>query len=165
MSIVGIDSSLTAFGMCAIPADFAPNDWTRLKARTIVTLPGTIDAIRFEHIARCAVSFCNAVDADEVFIEDSNVWSGSTKRLCKLSGVVEHELYKELGIAPRLVNVSSARKLLLGSVPRQEKLAKVVVLESLRSLGGRFEDDAQSDAFAVANWGRSEMGLWCVSAA
>jgi len=163
--IVGIDSSLTAFGLCAIPAAFSVHDWNRLKMRTVVTKPGSCDADRFAHIARCAVSFCAAMNADAVFIEDvpSLLRSKSTKRLTKLSGVVEHELRKNLGLEPTLVNISSARKLLLGSVPRGE-LAKVVVFESCRSFSPLFEDDAQADAFAVANYGRSEMGLWAVSA-
>lgn len=163
--IVGIDSSIAALGICAIPDDFGPRDWDRIKARTLVTKPGTADVMRFEHLARCVVSFCGAVEADEVFIEDSNVWSGSTKRLCKLSGVIEHELFKELAIVPRLVNVTSARKLLLGTVPQKKDVAKLVVEESLRSIGAHFEDDAQADAFCVANWGRSECGLWAVAAA
>ncbi len=163
--IVGVDSSITALGLAAIPGDWAANDWARIQARTIVTKPGSVDVMRFEHLARCVVSFCETVGADEVFIEDSSVWGGTTKRLCTLSGGIEHELYAKLAIIPRRVNVTSARKLLLGSVPRQQGVAKVVVQESLRSLGAHFEDDAQADAFAVANFGRSELGLWAVCAA
>ncbi len=162
--IVGIDSSMLALGLCAVPNDFTLGDWSRVKARTIVTKPGTHDIIRFEHLAHCVVSFCASVEPDEIFIEDALVYRGNTKRICKLSGIIEHEIYRNLAILPRLVNVSSARKLLLGSVPQRD-LAKKVVEESLRSLGAHFEDDAQADAFCVANFGRSEMGLWALAAA
>ncbi len=164
VTVVGIDSSLTALGLCAIPDSWEPNDWKRITARTVVTRPGSSDVIRFDHLASCVASFCDSVEADYVYIEDALVYRGNTKRLCKLSGAIELAVWRECHIEVVPVPVSSARKLLLGSVPRGE-LAKTVVLESLRSLGGRFEDDAQSDAFCVGNFGRSEMGLWCVTAA
>jgi Holliday junction resolvasome RuvABC endonuclease subunit len=164
--IIGIDPSLTATGLCAIPDDWSPNEWSRVRARTIVTKPGGDEADRLIHIAKSVASFAATYDATSIFMEDlpRGIRSSSVFRLAKLQGVIQTELRRTVGLAMVPVNVSSVRKFLLGTVPRGA-LAKVVVQEALRSLGAGFEDDAQSDAFAVANWGRSELGLWAVCAA
>lgn len=165
MTVVGLDPSLRAFGMVAIPDDFHPSDWSRIVARTMVTKPGGEDADRYLYLARAAASFCAAEQADSVWIEDlpRGIRSASAFRLAELAGVVKTEIRRTLGIPVTPVNVAAARKRMLGQVPAGE-MAKVVVYESFRSLGAHFEDDAQSDAACVAFYGRSEMNLWTICA-
>src|SRR5262245_50249239 len=161
--IVGLDLSLTATGMVALPLNWDRN-WSRVKARTIVTYPGENALDRLLHIAKCVSSFVAASQGESIFVEDYIKQGFNVGKLAELAGVVKVELRRVHGLTARPVNVSSARKLLIGSVPKG-KLAKLIVLEACRSLGAKFEDDAQSDAFAVANYGLSELGEWFVSAA
>lgn len=72
-----------------------------------------------------------------------------------LGGVVRLELVRA-GIELTTVPMQTARKLLLGRCPKQG--AKVAVAEALRAAGARFEGLDESDAFAVLNWGMSEVG-------
>lgn len=166
MTVIGIDASLTALGIVAVPDDWSPNEWHRVKGRTVVTKPGGEDADRYLHLAKSVASFCATCNADSVWIEDlpRGIRSASVFRLAELAGVIKTEVRRQLGIPVTPVNVASARKLLLGSVPHG-KLAKVIVEQALLSLGSHLEDDAQADAFCVANYGRSQLGLWCVAAA
>lgn len=162
---IGIDASLTALGLCAIPEEFGVSDWHRVFARTVITKPGGEDADRYLHLAKAVASFCAAYNADSVWIEDlpRGIRSSSVFRLAELAGVIKTEVRRQLGIPVTPVNPSSARKLLLGNLPAKG-FSKLVVYEAFRHLGAHFEDDAQSDAACIAFYGRSECGLWTICA-
>jgi hypothetical protein len=75
--------------------------------------------------------------------------------LGEVGGVVRLELVRA-GIELRTANMGTARKLLLGKVPRSD--AKMAVYAALRAAGARFETADEAHAMAAANLGLSELG-------
>jgi hypothetical protein len=69
--------------------------------------------------------------------------------------VVRLELVRA-GLDIHTANMSTARKLLLGKVPR--KGAKDAVVATLRAAGATFETADEVDAYVCANLGLSELG-------
>lgn len=86
-------------------------------------------------------------------------------RLIELGGVVRHEL-RGLGYELRTANMSSARKLLLGKVPKGKGVAKKTCQATLRSAGMPHSWTLdQSDAMVCLNYGMSEhAGATCFCA-
>lgn len=58
-------------------------------------------------------------------------------------------------------NQPTVRKFLLGRLPKEDR--KVWVSRMLWEAKAPFEDEDQCDAFAVANWGLSELGAPCLT--
>lgn len=161
--IIGIDASEKATGLVAVPAAWDLDQWQRVEATTLepVEVPGV--AMR-RNISRRVAAFAAKFQPAAVYIEDyPRHGAFNIGRLAELHGVIKDQL-AELGLHVVPVNISSARKLLLGKLPTGKGAAKRTVLNSLRSVWMRGIDDAKADAFCVANFGRSELGLWCVAA-
>jgi hypothetical protein len=74
--------------------------------------------------------------------------------IAEVAGVVRLELVRA-GIEIRTVPASSARKLLLGKVPRSDQ--KAAVYATLRSAGAPIETYDEGDALACANYGLCEL--------
>jgi len=55
--------------------------------------------------------------------------------------------------------MGTARKLLLGKVPRSD--VKVAVFEALRAAGASFDTLDEADAFCAANLGLADAGSYC----
>lgn len=116
-------------------------------------------ARRTETIAARLVAFARSTGATKAFIEGyAYGLKTSAHSLGELGGVVRLELVRA-GVELVTVPMQTARKLLLGKCPKQG--AKVAVAEALRAAGARFEGLDESDAFAVLNWGMSEVGGYC----
>lgn len=110
-------------------------------------------------LKRALVAFARATGATKAFIEGyAYGLKTSAHSLGELGGVVRLELVRA-GLELVTVPMQTARKLLLGRCPKQG--AKVAVAEALRAAGARFEGLDESDAFAVLNWGLSEVGGYC----
>lgn len=165
--IIGIDLSMTGLGLAAVPADW-DLVWTRIATeRHSEPLRTSSDAARIDAMRRLADSverFCDRHRARHVYIEGYPV-SGRVfglPLLCELGGVVRARLAAE-GLHAETAPLSSARKLLMGKLPRRD--VKAMVHATVRSMGvpaGWSGDEI--DAFVAANWGAGERALCCVAA-
>ncbi len=84
----------------------------------------------------------------------------------ELKGVVRHELVRQ-GVVVRTANMGTARKLILGQVPRGKGASKAAVFKVLRAAGMPFPTFEKAnwldraDSFVCANLGLSEAGAYC----
>jgi hypothetical protein len=163
--LLGLDLSTRAAAAVAIPANW-DGRWSRV-ATVVVGSPlrrtatDAERAHRTETIATQLVAFARHHGATQAWLEGyafSRVTAAHT--LAELGGVVRLELVRA-GIEVHTANLSSARKLLLGRVPRQD--AKVAVQAALFAAGApRSWSADEGDAFVAANFGLSELpGAFC----
>lgn len=162
--VLGLDLSLRSAAGCALGANWRPGEW---GAQTLVCGSGlTVTATPAERAARLhdvahrLASFAASVRADAVFVEDYayGLAGRGGMMLAELGGAVKFEFHR-LGLPPVVpVNASTARKYLLGArMPR--KGAAVATHRLLGELGCPFGTSDERDAFVVANYGRTELGL------
>jgi len=153
--LLGLDLSLTA--SAAVACDMSwDGDWSRVQSCVVgeklrKDSSDAERARRTESIAARLVAFARSTGATKAFIEGpAYSLRTSAHSLGELSGVVRLELVRA-GVELVTVPMQTARKLLLGRA----------VAEALRAAGARFEGLDESDAFAVLNWGMSEVGGYC----
>jgi hypothetical protein len=159
--ILGLDLSLRQTAAVALPAPWTIGDWSAVRTMVVgrpLTKTATeherIDRLRF--IAENVIEFALKVHARVAFIEGYAFAKGTQAHsLAELGGHVRVRL-RGAGIEVRTANMASARKLLLGKVPRSD--AKIAVFTALRSTGWQVATLDESDAFACANFGLSELG-------
>ncbi len=164
MVLMGLDLSATAAAACSVPLDW-DGQWRRVRTHVVgLPLPRVASdldrAMRCETIARALVAFAHDCEVRECWIE-SYAFSKRTNAhtLAEVGGVVRLELVRG-GIALRTANMSTARKLLLGKVPRKE--AKQACHRTLWTAGSPPWTLDESDAFVAANLGLSEhAGAFC----
>lgn len=166
--LLGLDLSATAAAACAVPLDW-DGDFRRVST-TIVgeslrrNATDVERARRTETIASRLVAFAREHGASEAWIE-SYAFSrrDSAHTLAEVGGVVRLELARA-GFEIRTANMSTARKLLLGKVPRSE--AKQACHRVLHEAGSPAWTLDESDAFVCANLGLSEhAGAYCFAQA
>lgn len=166
MILLGLDLSTRAAAAVALPLDF-DGDFARVRSMVVgQPLPrGASDGdrvARYESIARQLVGFARTHGATEAWFESPaysrHATAGHT--LGALYGVVALEMVRA-GLSIHTAPMSSARKLLLGKVPRKD--VKVAVHQALRAAGARFETLDEYDALCAANFAASERGLWCLA--
>jgi Holliday junction resolvasome RuvABC endonuclease subunit len=166
---MGMDLSLRRPAAAVIPARWRIGDWGDVSTwvEDFDETPKS-DAERYVRIIRIAgavrdMALMHRVGRDDVWVEDYaySRSSSSVTKLGELGGVARIELFTH-GRTVRAVTASSARKLLLGKVPKKDQ--KLAVQAALKLGGAPFwEDPDVCDAFAVANWARSEQGLPAVT--
>jgi|SRR5882672_709621 len=166
--IVGFDLSLTAPAACFIPQGWELGDWLTLRFETYVggddaLVKTGVDALAWQYrrlikISGWARNFVLEKRAQHTFVEGYafSKHSSSVTRLAELGGVCRVELFT-YGRTLRPVVASSARKLILGKLPRED--VKRVTHQAIWDHGAPFADGDQVDAFVVANAGLSELGL------
>ena len=172
--VLGLDLSVRALGLCAVESTWDLR-WDRTRACTL-EVPLTADEIGRAHtlrlmaLARDVRVFAVRVGATDVWAEDIGFFDRtrikSAIQLAELRSAVRVELERECGLTLRFVQSSSARKLLYGVQPPKGLSygqRKAWLLEPLRLAGAPFEDDAQGDAFCVANYALSELGAPCLA--
>ena len=167
--VVGFDLSLTAPAAVAIPLNWRPGDWKRVKswlARPIA--PRSDDPAgglrRYRGIADWACALVEEVGGDRglaahVFIEQYAFSRNNAQasKLMELGGIVRIALFDRFGLVPHVVATSSARKLLLDKVPRADQKAHTQA--AFFKLGApKTWDENQIDAMCVANFGLTELG-------
>lgn len=159
-AIVGLDLSTRAAAAVAVPQDW-DGRWNCV--RTLV-VGGALRrdatdaerARRSESIASRLVAFATLQRATSVWIEGYAFNQATAAHtLAEVGGVVRLELVRA-GFEIRTANMSTARKLLLGKVPRSG--AKDAVVATLRAAGATFETADEADAYCCANLGLSELG-------
>jgi Holliday junction resolvasome RuvABC endonuclease subunit len=162
--VAGLDLSLTCPACVVIPDGWKLGDWRNLE-RTRAIVPSVQDrdpdrskAIRLIKIVGRLREFVLENRATHCFVEGYafSRHSSSVTKLAELGGYARVEFFS-YGRVLREVTVSQARKLLLGKLPPRD--AKKVVEAQLKRHGAEFADDNECDAFAIANWGLSELGL------
>lgn len=162
--IVGLDLSLRGTGAVAIPPSW-DLDFTRVHAESFgVDLPAARTTrevtARLRDISRDLREWCIRIGARHVWIEDLPTHAAfNIVPLAELRGVVRLELLDQAQLDVRFVNQSSARKLLLGKLPPNDRKRHVV--EALKAAGARFRDSDQADAFTAANAALHELGVPC----
>lgn len=163
--VVGLDLSLTGTGCVILPAAWEPGSWGRVLSWQIgrPLKKGATDRERVErlqHIVDEIVDKTMSHFPTDIAVEDYPFaqMQSHTRSLAELGGVVKLALYETYDIVPKPVHSASWRKLLLGKVPK--KNAKEIAQAEIR-LAGCPKDwtGDQADAFGIANWMRSELGL------
>jgi len=170
-AVMGLDLSTRASAAIVLPRNWA-GDWTMMRSLVFgsaLEKTATVRdrALRTESIAEAVVQFGNDYGVRHVWIEGyafSRV-SASTHILAELGGVVKLELVRA-GMQVQIANMGTARKLLLGRVPRGKGAAKKGALKALRAAGMPFRSgkdtwNDEADAFVAANFGMSELGGHC----
>ena len=162
MIIGGLDPSLTAMAAVAVPLDWG-GQWKHVFCESwgYSLERGASEherIVRVERLALGVVGWLLAHGVKSVFIESYGYAQADTAHsLGELGGVLRLFLY-ENGIDVRVANMGSARKLLLGKVPRKGKEAKQAVWNTLYAAGARcFTRLDETDAFVCANYGMSQL--------
>lgn len=172
--VVGFDLSLTAPAAVALPLDWRPGDWKRVRAwclRTTQPKPGDLEGQlkRYDEIATWALThvvrtlpgvegpYSGGVIGG--YVEDYGYHQGMVAGIKESGGIVKHVLFKAHKIVLQPVTSSEARKLTLGFNPRRPKHdPKVVVQDTVCNKFGAptsWTEDV-CDAFLVAQWGMAD---------
>jgi hypothetical protein len=157
--LLGLDVSLTACAAVACPIDWA-GDWGRLRSvvagRHLPKAAGDLAHVhRLESIAARVLAFAAKTHATEAWIESYAYGMGSCAHsLGEAGGVLRLELHRA-GLRLHTAPISSARKLLLGHLPRQH--VKEAVRAALSARGCPLATLDECDAFAALNWGLSQL--------
>jgi Holliday junction resolvasome RuvABC endonuclease subunit len=166
-AIVGLDLSLKRPAACAIPRDWELGKWSDLRWTSLETAPVETEHDRIVRIIKIVGhvrEFALENRASDCFVEGYafSARSSSVTKLAELGGHARVE-FLSYGRMLRTVVASQARKLLLGKLP--QKNAKVMVQQALYAHGAPFSNDDECDAFVVANFGLSELGLTALTLA
>ena len=159
--VLGIDPSERGCGLVAVPANWRRSfDRVRSVTLELGTTPKAPPAEKLAALRRMAIDaviFAAASRVTHVWIERPPTHQAfNMPKVLEVAHVIRHELFRELGLVSLWCEQSSARKLLLGKLPQSDR--KVITRTTVESLH-RFEDGDQCDAYVVANWGLSELGL------
>ncbi len=167
MAIVGLDLSPARCGVAILMPEWSagPDRFVHIESFA----PDAEHLIAKAHLAAVLlVKLVSRWKPKHVFIEDypfANNTMGSRER-AEFAGIVKQALWlHNEAWLPTPVNISTARKTLLGDVPQGHGLAKKVVFESLKSLGFALRFDDEADALVVANHAASMLARPFITAA
>jgi hypothetical protein len=175
--VVGLDHSLTAFGLTAVRPDWEL-DFHRVRRVTLKTGPDYgPDAARrhdlardaAEWIRRVAVSFDEPLTSVRAFIE-SGIFNpkmvDTIRSQERLAGAVESALWA-ICIRLELAQQRSVRSVFMGKSASGGRGAGEAAQELLKAACPvtRTWDEAELDAFLVTNWALAEAGEAFVSVA
>jgi len=177
MLAIGIDHSLTAFGIVAVPDSWGC-DFSRVLRETLTTKPGQPDAIRRAWLARDVVRFVDhaaqefrvPLSAVRVGIEGGIAMRGKLKTIRsqeRLAAIVEDRLFHELGLELVVAAQASVRATFMGRTMAGSRGAGAAAQALLDQLIPRraLWHEAELDAFLVANFLLAESGEAFVSVA
>jgi len=161
--LLGIDLGTRACAAVVCPTDW-DGEWKRVRS-LVVGAPlrrdstDTERARRTETIAVKLVAFARETGASIALVESyAYGMRTSAHTLGELGGVVRLELVRA-GLDVRTAQMSTARKLLLGKVPRSD--ASMACYTALRAAGAPFGTADEAAAFCAVNLGLSELGGYC----
>jgi hypothetical protein len=162
--LLGLDLSATAAAACVVPLDW-DGDFRRVTTSVVgarLRREASDDerARRCEIIATQLVAFARLHGVAEAWIEGyAFALRTSAHTLAEIGGCVRLELLRA-GVTIRTANMGTARKLLLGRLPRTG--AKQAVHAALLAAGSPRWSLDEADAFVAVNLGLSEYpGAWC----
>ena len=167
-TIMGLDLSLTAPGVCIIAPQWSPEKPTSKYLSTKTLEPPRIEskddlygkAERLDWITTTIRQWAETFNVSRVFAENYSYGSNTaTAALAELGGCVKRELYTCLELIVQPVASMSARKTLLGTIPSKSKLPKGMKLkeyvdQTLSKCCFKFGSMDEGDAFVIANHGR-----------
>lgn len=169
LAVIGLDLSLTSSGVACIPLDW-DGDMRRVSVGTVrhrhVPQDDTARAERISTVAQRCLCLGRELAAGHG-IAMWGIESLPTARayaqvpLGELHGVVRYLLHQG-GAQVVTVPQASARKLLMGSLPRKD--AKRIVNETVTSIDGAAAwGGDECDAFVAGQWVVSELGGYCLA--
>lgn len=173
-SIVGLDLSLSHPAAFALASDYRNVYEPALVEREEWDL-GPLEEQspeakinRIEFIAARVLEFCAHVQATNIYVENyafSMGHSTSATKLAELGGAVRYAVRTQRGQIITPVGASAARKVFLGDVPKKgaKEWTRARVQEACANLVGADASDDLCDAFVVANFGRHDLGLPCLT--
>lgn len=156
--ILGCDLSLVAAAFVAVPPNWA-GDWSRIARHHVGhslprDAPEMLRIGRLHRIAAEAVAFSQRHGCQQAILEDYAFGARQSQAhaLGEVGGVVRLALMTQGGVLDvRAVHSASARKLILGKLPRRD--VKAYTRLALHHMGMPQEwTDDEADAFVVANW-------------
>jgi Holliday junction resolvasome RuvABC endonuclease subunit len=161
--VLGLDLSLTGAGLVAVPSDWS-GSWGRI-ARTTVGHPLKKNASEADRIGRLVrisaevVTFAEAHRCTAAVLEQYAFTSrhAHAHSLGELGGICKVLLTERCRIPVDVVPPASARKLILGRLPRKDVKAHTRAALTRMGMPPAWTDD-EADAFVVANWKLSEIG-------
>lgn len=160
--------SLSNSGTCLIPARWKIGDWSKLRVGNYPTAyfkigtgePREItEAHRLETIVEWLANATRKLKPGFAFVEGYafSRHSSSVTKLAELGGAARVEFLR-MGLPLRVVTATAARKLLLGKLPPKD--SKAITHDSLYRAGAPKEWCGDIlDAFVIANYARTELGL------
>lgn len=161
---VCLDPSWAATGVVIIEEGDS-NPWVSARCTTIKTTKKKFpnESERLVHIVDRIFDFATGNEITAVYLED--VYAGfAVKQLARLRGAIDVETRRRLCLEVQPVNVSAARKLLLGPIKKLDrKQAKKIVLARWQAAGAPVADDAQADAMTIANYALHLRGKECLT--
>jgi len=175
--VLGIDPSLTRTAAVLIPPEWVLGDWASLRYASFVepmprrdsfAEPLAYEKFRIERMARIAERVAEFVlktpGVVRGFIEGYGYTMGGAgaHSLAEFGGILRYWLVLRCGLVVEPVQEASARKLLLGKLPKKDR--KLAVQLAYGKAGAPFNSD-EADAMTVASWGMSEIGLTALSLA
>lgn len=158
--IIGLDLSLRAAALCAIPIGWDGSSLGRIITRVfggdVPDASPRAHMRRMHGIAEGITTFCRDHHVHRVFVEEYAFSTGreaQSSRVRESGGVVKYRLWRKLGLIAEPVVASSARKTLLTKCP--QKGAKDFATKNIRRLEGSARDwsEDERDAFCIANHG------------
>lgn len=163
-NVLGLDLSLSGSAAVLLPERWRPGSWDFPTERVGHRLPRDASpeelADRLVDIVGALVFFARRYAAAHVFLEGGS-YGQQGLALEGLKGAVRFALRAELGLAARSVAPVTARKYLLGGgkLPRGKGVVQALVHQRLRDAGAAWGPSDYGDAFVVASFGRTEIGL------
>ena len=165
VGVVGLDLSLRNAAAVYIPPEWEPGDW---HVPYIVvhheSVPADDHRGRVERSIDIAEKLAQWVShttpRTRVFVEDYAYGAGQARahEVAETIGLVKAQLFR---LSPDCLaiplNQSTVRKYLLGKLPKKDRGAAVAA--ALKKAGAPWEQSDIGDAFVVANYGRTEVGL------
>jgi hypothetical protein len=174
--VVGFDLSLTAPAAVALPLDWRPGAWGRMRHFSVSPrVPSTDDLtgqltryLEIADFAEAVVHEMRSPHPPQVFVEaygfSRNTQHGS--RIMESGGIVKARLYERFRVVMLPVVAASARKFFLGFNPTRPKYnAKVVIQDALHKCKMPYHGEDVADAFLVANYGLTECRVAALSIA
>lgn len=176
--IIGLDLSLRAAACCMIPHRWDQSvDTTQTRVIGMSLAQDSDDGERSDRVSFISngiLGFIREFDLrmlSAVFIEDYafGAVGAHTRSIAELTGVVKWRIADELGMKPKTVPASQARKYLLQRLPgtrgTPKGFMKKYVAFNVRRIGGQVDawGEDEIDAFVVANYGQMVMGGVAIS--
>jgi len=173
--VLGIDLSLTSTGLVSLPGDWVSEaglDWSGVRFHRLgqglrKSAAERERVGRLEVLSKGIVDVARAWEVSHVVLEEYafSAQPAQARAVAELGGVVKWRL-QQIGLSLRVVSPASARKTLLGKLPRKD--AKLAVQLRCAQLGVPWKDVKVShgygdicDAFVVANHHLAELVPGC----
>ena len=165
--VMGLDLSLTGSAVAVLPGNWdATNPWAGVTFHRFTEEGKLAGLCRQAAIVRGIWQLAVRTGVKRAYVEQYafSYVANSITVIAEMVGSVKLELWTSLGIEVVPVVASSARKTLLGPLPKMSrKEVKAHLKHAFAEMGAPELDEDQRDAFVIANRGRHDLGLPCLS--